>query len=107
LIWSALFPGLGHLYLHHVITGFFIFVYAVAITYLGHIPHAIHASMTGDFAHAKEIIDMQWALYFPSIYFFIIYDSYASAIEHNKLCEKEMSKFLRLRYQSKDFIFPL
>lgn len=107
LIWSALFPGLGHLYLHHVITGFFIFVYAVAITYLGHIPQAIHASMTGNFADAKELIDMQWALYFPSIYFFIIYDSYASAIEHNKLFEKEMSKYLRQKYQDKDFIFPL
>ncbi|MBV7504185.1 hypothetical protein KW850_02765 [Bacillus sp. sid0103] len=107
LIWSALFPGLGHLYLHHVITGFFIFVYAVAITYLGHIPHAIHLSMVGDFAKAKHVIDMQWALYFPSIYFFIIYDSYASSIEHNKLCEKEMSKYLRQKYQNKNFIFPL
>ena len=52
LIWSALFPGLGHLYFHHVITGFFIFIYAVAICYLGHIPQAIHLSMTGEFVQA-------------------------------------------------------
>lgn len=107
LIWSALFPGLGHLYFHHVITGFFIFIYAVAICYLGHIPQAIHLSMTGEFVQAKDVLNMQWTIYFPSIYFFIIYDSYVSTIEHNKLFEKEMSKFLRQKYQSKDFLYPL
>ena len=69
LIWSALFPGLGHLYLHHVITGFFIFVYAVAICYLGHIPKAINYSMVGEFTKAINELDMQWTIYFPSIYF--------------------------------------
>lgn len=107
LIWSILFPGLGHLYIHNVITGFFMFAYTVGICYMGHLPLAIHYTMIGEFVQAKQVLDMQWALYFPSIYFFIVYDSYASAIEHNKLFEKEMSKYLRQNYQSKDFIFPL
>jgi hypothetical protein len=107
LIWSTLFPGLGHLYLHHVITGFFIFVYAVAICYLGHIPKAINYSMVGEFTKAINELNMQWTIYFPSIYFFIIYDSYVLTIEHNKLFEKEMSKYLRQKYQSKDFLYPL
>jgi hypothetical protein len=107
LLWSALFPGLGHLYLHNVISGFFIFIYTVGICYFGHILHSIHLSVLGDFAKAKEVLDMQWTLYFPSIYLFVIYDAYVSAVENNKLFEKEMSKFLRQNYQSIHFKTPL
>ncbi|MDN3015539.1 hypothetical protein PH210_04855 [Paenibacillus sp. BSR1-1] len=107
LAWSVLFPGLGHLYIHNVISGFFIFLYTVAICYYGHILSAIHLSMLGDFVKAKEVINMQWALYFPSIYFFIIYDAYSSTIELNKLFEKEMSKFLRKKYQNIHFKTPI
>lgn len=107
LVWSALFPGLGHLYLHHVISGFFIFLYTVGICYFGHILHAIHLSMLGNFAQAKEVLDMQWTLYFPSIYLFVVYDSYVSAVEHNKLFGKEMSLYLRNKYQNKNFKPPI
>lgn len=107
LVWSALFPGLGHLYLHNVVSGFFIFIYTVGICYYGHILYAIHLSMLGDFTQAKETINMQWALYFPSIYFFIIYDAYVSAVENNKLFEKEMAAYLRKNYQKIHFKTPL
>lgn len=107
LLWSALVPGLGHLYLHKVITGFFIFGYTVAIMYYGHIPKAINLTMLGDFDEAKQILNMQWVLYMPSIYLFILYDSFVTAVEFNKLFEKEMSKFLRLNYQNLNFKFPL
>ena len=107
MVWSALFPGLGHLYLHNVISGFFIFLYTVGIFYFGHISQSIHLSLLGNFVQAKKVLDMQWTLYFPSIYFFIIYDSYVSAVEHNKLFEKEMSHFLREKYQNRNFNTPI
>jgi TM2 domain-containing membrane protein YozV len=107
LVWSALFPGLGQLYLHNVISGFFIFVYTVGICYYGHILYAIHLTMLGHFVQAKEVLNMQWALYFPSIYLFIIYDAYVSAIENNKLFEKEVSKYLRQNYQDHQFEYPI
>ncbi|NRD79103.1 hypothetical protein HPT25_17225 [Bacillus sp. BRMEA1] len=107
LCWSALFPGLGQLYLHNVISGFFIFIYTVSICYFGHILESIHLTMVGNFIQAKQVLNMQWTLYFPSIYLFIIYDAYISAIENNKLFEKEMSKYLRQTYQDKNFEFPI
>ncbi len=106
VVWSALFPGLGHLYIHKVIVGFFMFAYTVAIMYFGHISHAIQHSMLGDFAKAKEIVDMQWLLYLPSIFFFILYDAYSTTIHYNILFEKEMKKYLRENYQNKGFKFP-
>lgn len=77
--WPSLFPGIGHLYLHKVIVGFFIFGYTVAIMYFGKLPQAIHLTMLGDFDVAKEGMNMQWVMYMPSIFFFILYDVYLSA----------------------------
>lgn len=106
-IWSVLVPGLGHLYLHKIITGFFIFGYTVAILYFGHIPMGIKYTMVGEFEKAKEVMDQQWLLYLPSIYLFIIYDAFTSSVEQNKLFEKQMSKYLRQNYQNPDFKFPV
>jgi tetratricopeptide (TPR) repeat protein len=105
--WSALVPGLGHLYLHKMISGFFIFGYTVAILYYGHIPLGIKYTMIGDFEKAKDVMDQQWLLYLPSIYLFIIYDAFSSTVEYNKLFEKELSKYLRENYQNKEFDFPV
>ncbi|MBM7571316.1 hypothetical protein [Aquibacillus albus] len=107
LLWSAVIPGLGHLYLHKVITGFFMFGYTIAIMYFGNVPEAIHHTMLGNFEHAKNLLNMQWTIYTPSIYLFILYDAYVSAIEYNKLFEKELSKYLRQRYQKCEFKFPV
>lgn len=107
LAWSALVPGLGHLYINKMIVGFFIFGYTIAILYYGDIPLGIRYSLLGDFEKAKDVLDIQWMLYLPSIYLFILYDAYSSAVEYNKLCEKEMSKYLRKNYQSPNFKFPV
>lgn len=107
LAWSVLIPGLGHLYIHKIIAGFFIFGYTIIIMYFGHIPQAIHFTMVGNFLQSKHVVNMQWLLYLPSIYLFIIYDAYTSAIEYNKLCEKELSRYLRQNYQNSNFKLPI
>lgn len=107
LVWSVLAPGLGHLYVHKVITGFFTFGFTIAIMYFAHLPQVINLTMTGDFISALNVINMQWTLYLPSIYAFIFYDAYVSAIEYNKLFEKELSKYLRKKYQSPKFDLPV
>ncbi|WP_274363775.1 hypothetical protein [Paenibacillus thermotolerans] len=106
-MWSVLVPGLGQLYLNKLIFGLFVFLYTISLLYFGHIPMAIYYSMIGDFEQAKEIVDMQWLLYLPSIYCYIFYDAYVSAVEQNKLFEKEQSLYLKKRYQSPDFELPL
>jgi hypothetical protein len=107
LIWSLLAPGLGHIYVHKIISGFFLFVATISLMSFSHIPQAIHFTFTGNFELAKRILDMQWTLYLPSIYMSSVYDAYTSAVEYNKLCEKEQSKYLRSKYQSVDFRMPL
>ncbi|GMA61226.1 hypothetical protein NZD89_16235 [Alicyclobacillus fastidiosus] len=105
--WSALTPGLGTLYLHKIIQGLFFIGWTISVVYMAHCLPAIHYTMIGQFKHARQIMDMQWFLYLPAIYVFNIYDSYVSAVEYNKLFEKEQSKWLRDNYQMPSFKMPL
>jgi hypothetical protein len=106
LIWSVLAPGLGHLYVHKIITGFFAFGFTTLLMYQSNILPAIHHSFVGDFKRATDTLNMQWTLYLPSMYAFIFYDAYVSAVEDNVLFEKEQSKFLRTHYQHPSFPIP-
>lgn len=106
-IWSALTPGLGALYLHKIIQGLFFIGWTISVMYMSHTLQAIHYTLTGHFEQARQIIDLQWFLYLPAIYVFNIYDCYVSAVEYNKLFEKEQSKWLRDNYQLPNFKMPL
>jgi len=105
--WSALVPGLGHLYVHNVITGLFIFGYTIAILYFSKVPLAIHYSLLGKFELATNSLNMQWTLFLPSIYIFIIYDAYTAAVEYNMLFDIELTTYLKQKYQHTQFKFPI
>lgn len=105
--WSILSPGLGHLFMHRVIVGVFFIAWTITVIYFSHALEAFQFTMTGNFARAKSVLDMQWLMFLPSIYGFTIYDSYMWAVEDNKLFEKEQSRWLKGRYQSPDFKMPV
>ncbi len=105
-MWSVIGPGLGHLYVHKFITGIFIFAYSISLIILSHLPLGLHYSLLGEFDRAKAVLDMQWLLYLPSIFSFIFYDAYNSAVELNKLFSKEQSGFLRENFQNESFEMP-
>lgn len=104
---SLLTPGLGHLYVHKVVTGLSFIVWTIVVMYMSHGLQAVHDTMTGHFNQAKSIVDMQWLMYLPSIYGFVIHDTYVFAVEYNKLFEKVQLGFLRDRYQRLGFRMPL
>ncbi|TJY42011.1 hypothetical protein E5161_12530 [Cohnella pontilimi] len=106
LVWSVLAPGLGHLYVHKIVTGFLVFAFTVALIFQSHLLPAIHQTFVGDFEGARALLDMQWTLYLPSMYSFIFYDAYVTAVEDNVLFEKEQSQFLRTQYQHPSFPIP-
>lgn len=107
LAFTLLMPGLGHLYIHRVIIGIFMIIWTIVVGYFSNCFPAIHYTMTGDFLQAKTALDMQWFMYIPSIYGFVLHDSYASAVEYNKLFEKEQSRFFRDHFQNTSFKMPL
>ena len=84
-MWSLLIPGSGQLYIHRIVTAFFVVVWWIIICYLSNLLPVIHYTFLGDFQQAKAVINMHWFLNIPSIYFFAMYDSYVNTVENNKL----------------------
>ncbi|URZ03191.1 hypothetical protein [Clostridium felsineum] len=106
-IWSLLIPGGGQLYIHRLINAFFIVVWWIIICLNAKFLSSMHYTLLGDFQKAKSLVDMQWLLNIPSLYFFAMYDAYVNTVENNKLFDWEQSKFLNKEYQNSNFIIPL
>lgn len=107
LIWSLLAPGTGHLYAHRIISGFFVLGATIAVTALSRIPMSFQYAAVGEVAGVIRTLDMQWAMYLPSMYVFFAYDAYDSVVEQNKLFELEQAQFLKKHYQNKEFPMPI
>ncbi|GGH87788.1 TM2 domain-containing membrane protein YozV [Pullulanibacillus pueri] len=102
-IWSLFIPGLGQLYIHRVVTAFFVILWVVVFFYFSHALQAISLLFLGEIEQGTKLLDPEWFLFFPSIYGFAIFDSYLNTVENNKLFEKEQRNFLKKNYQNPNF----
>ncbi|HEX9060543.1 MAG TPA: hypothetical protein VF941_10215 [Clostridia bacterium] len=106
VIWSFIMPGVGQLSIHRIITAFFILIWWIAIIYYSNFLPAVHYTLMGNFEQARSVLNPQWTLNIPSIYFFTIYDAYINTVESNKLFDWEQIKFLKRNYQHSCFQMP-
>ncbi|MDT9027194.1 MULTISPECIES: hypothetical protein [Rossellomorea] len=103
VLWSLFIPGLGQLYVHRIVTAFFVIIWTVVFFYYSHGLEAISLLFLGEIKEATSVINPEWLLFFPSLYGFSIFDSYMNTVENNKLFEKEQRAFLKKNYQSPTF----
>lgn len=106
LIWSFFTPGLGYLYINRIVSIFIFSTWFIVISYYSKLYLAIHHTMLGKFEAAINVLDPQWLLYIPSLYVFVIYDSYVQTVEYNKIFDKEQTTYLKREFQEKTFIMP-
>jgi TM2 domain-containing membrane protein YozV len=103
VFWSLLVPGLGQLYIHRIVTAFFVIVWTVVFFYFSHGLEAVSLLFLGEVEKATSVLHPEWLLFFPSIYGFSVFDSYMNTIENNKLFEKVQRTFFVENYQSNSF----
>ncbi|HET6872690.1 MAG TPA: hypothetical protein VFH42_06840, partial [Sporolactobacillaceae bacterium] len=103
VMWSAFIPGLGQLYIHRILTAFFVIFWEVVFYYYSHAPQALTLLILGKVKVATSVIKPEWLLFIPSHYGFAIYDSYVNTVENNKLYENDLKKYLTTHYQSPGF----
>ena len=106
VFWSALSPGTGQLIIHRIVVAFFLLAWWIAFVYFSKLLPAIHYSLNGMFSQAKTVINPQWLLNIPSLFFFAIYDAYTNTVESNKLFDWEQAKYLRENYQPRCYVMP-
>ena len=92
--WSALLPGFGHIYNMKGFKSIIILGWALAIIHFSHVNDGIILTFTGKFLKAREIVNYQWLMFFPSIYIYSIWDSYNDTVEMNKLFAEEQTNHL-------------
>jgi len=56
-LWSAIFPGMGHLLLSKHITGLILFVWEIAVNLLSNLNLAIFYTFTGRFEMAGQVLN--------------------------------------------------
>lgn len=103
VIWSLFIPGLGQLYIHRIVTAFFVIIWTVVFFYYSHGLEAISLLFLGEIQKSTAVLNSEWLLFFPSLYGFSVFDSYINTVENNKLYDKEQRAFFRENYQSSSF----
>ncbi len=98
LFWSWAFPGLGHVYCHKLLFGFILMTWTYAIAFQTHLPMLIIFTLTGQTDKIPEIVDYEWLLFLPSVFFFGMFHGYTSVIVHNQLFKEEQAHYFRLNY---------
>ncbi len=83
-LWSAIFPGMGHILLDKYLIGFALFAWEIFINYESHLNMAIFYSFAGRFEEVKEVLDLRWLLLYCPTYLFTIWDSYRTTVNMNK-----------------------
>lgn len=102
-IWSLFVPGLGQLYIHRIVTAFFVIIWTVVFFYYSHGLEAISFLFLGEIQQATSVLKQEWLLFLPSLYGFSIFDSYINTVENNKLFEKVQRNYLKENYQAPNF----
>lgn len=103
VIWSLFIPGLGQLYIHRILTAFFIIVGLVIFYYYSNVQEALLLLILGKIKEATSVLKQEWLLFLPSHYGFALYDSYINTVENNKLFDKELRNYVTENYQAKTF----
>ncbi|OZM58107.1 hypothetical protein CIB95_00575 [Lottiidibacillus patelloidae] len=98
IIYSILCPGLGQLYLHNYVMGFYLLLWWVITIFKSNIIPALPLFLIGDFEVSTSLIAMQWFLFIPSIFGFSIYNAFVASKELNKMFKLEQA-----RYFNKEF----
>lgn len=107
VMWSLFIPGLGQLYIHRILTAFFIIVWLVVFYYCSHVQEAIVLLFLGKVKEATSVLKPEWLLFIPSHYGFAVYDSYIHTVENNNLFDKELRNHLKKNYQSKSEVIGM
>jgi hypothetical protein len=105
-LWSMGMPGLGHVIIHRLPTGFFILVWWIFLSWKSKLYMSLFCMLNGSFNSAIQFLKPEWFLYMPSLYAFAIYDSYYYAVESNKIFKLEQVQYFTNEYQNKMFRLP-
>jgi hypothetical protein len=97
LLWSIAFPGFGQILNKMYLKGAFFIVLEFVINVNANLNMNILYSFQGKSVQAIEVTNYEWAMFYPCVYLFAIYESYLCALEKSGY---EVRKYLALPFVS-------
>lgn len=88
-IWSLFLPGFGQFYNGDYLTGFVLMVWEILVNTMGGINLSIFFAFNGELERSFEVLDFQWALFYPSVYAFSVWQAYQKASNINRQLAQE------------------
>ncbi len=91
-LWTAIFPGCGHMLLAKYVIGMALFIWEVFVNFESKMNLAIYYTFIGQADAAKMVLNKEWLMLYIPTYLFAIWDSYHAAVDMNLqflLCAQE------------------
>jgi TM2 domain-containing membrane protein YozV len=88
-LWSIFIPGFGQFYVQDYLTGLVLIAFEVALNLLSHLNLAIYYSFTGEYEKAASVVNMEYGLFYPSVYVYNIWHAYNKAQADNEELEEQ------------------
>lgn len=101
LLWALFLPGTGQWYCRRTLTGFSLLIWTLVITYFSHSMDSLQCLLIGDIRNSAAVLNMEWLLFLPSLYFGAAYDAYYGTLSHNKLFIREQKDYLSREWSVK------
>lgn len=95
VFWSAIISGAGHFLNMQLIKGFVLMGWYLVISIKSGMSEAVFYTFVGQFEMARQVVDYQWLLFWPSIHMFNIYEAYSDCVEQNKLFHEAQQYWLK------------
>ncbi|WP_223829800.1 DUF5683 domain-containing protein [Paenibacillus arenilitoris] len=106
-LFSAAFPGMGHLYNHRVGLAFYAIFWWWFYLTASRLHTACYLLFYGRIQASTQILHPHWLLFMPSVIGGAVYHSFTTAIEHNRLFAIEQRQYFAERYGNCSIrIFP-
>ncbi|MDD3653477.1 MAG: hypothetical protein PHO01_04730 [Desulfotomaculaceae bacterium] len=106
--WSAAFPGYGFIILGSYVKGFLLVGWELFINISCKLNTAIVYSLTGRFEQAKEVIDLNFFLFYVAVYIMSIWRTYGLTVDLNKLsilADQEDSSFAPVKLSALEICY--
>lgn len=79
LLWSFTMGGFGQLYNKDYVIGFTLLTFEIIINYCSNLNLSLLYTMHGDFLASYHVVNFKWALFYPSIWGFSMWQAYNRA----------------------------
>jgi len=95
ILWSIALPGFGQLLNEKYVKGILFILLEFMINVHSNLNLNIKYSFLGEFEKAVEVTNDLWAMFYPCVFVFAVFDSYIDAL---KLAGQEPSSFVALPF---------